>query len=216
MKSFRTLVGVVGLMLLCCSGSLAASQAEKLRAVDYALAGPLVSVLSEQLGGQAVVVRLEKMNVELSGSNLHTVTGFGTLCIEGQNEWMGFRYQAVYDSRLEQAGFPQVSIGGVTENERDVPNDPRLVRLLDEQVSLILAAEKNLPLVRLQLDRITTVEAGTRYLSMNAGGLADLGVAGTLALSIDGIFDRSRNEWLSVHYDLGDSSASRVSLTGAE
>lgn len=190
--------------------SVAAVQAEdpvpaSTEAAASALAGPLLVVLSEQLGGRPVVMRLEDVRVHPAGKYARTISGVGSLRIEGEQDWMGFRFQAAYDSRLDRTDFPEVSIGGVAAGEHELPNDPALVRALDDRVAASMAVEQRQPSVRLQLDRIVTVEAGTRYLNIHAAGLADFGAGGTRAIRIEGFYDRLRNEWLRVHYELIDA-----------
>ena len=57
--------------------------------------------------------------------------------------------------------------------------------------------------MRLQLDHITTVEAGSRYLRINANGIADFGAEGTSPARIEALYDRRGKAWLRVNYELG-------------
>lgn len=199
------------LMVLSCSvGQAANPSTASIEKTDNALAGPLLVVLSEHLGGRPVVMRLENVAVRPNGMYARTISGVGSLCIEGQQDWMGFRFQAAYDTRLDRTDFPEVSIGGIAAGEHEVPNDPMLVRALDERVALAMTTDQRLPAVRLQLDRIVTVEAGTRYLNIHAEGLADFGAGGAFATRIEGFYDRLRNEWLRVHYELDDTAGSAM------
>lgn len=177
-------------------------------AIDNAVAAALVSAISEQLGGRPVDMRLEAIDVRPLSVRDRTVSGTGSLRIEGEGEddWMGFRFQVLYDSELDSTGYPEVSIGGITADERDIPNDVQLVQQLDAQVVSALGKDFHQPSVRLQLDRIRTVEAGRRYLRINADGIADFGRDGSTNTQIEAIYDRSSNQWLRVHYEMGSGS----------
>jgi len=64
--------------------------------------------------------------------------------------------------------------------------------------------------VRLQLDRITTLEAGKRFLRIDASGIADFGREGSTPARVDALYDRSENAWLRVNYELGPAAALRA------
>src|SRR5690606_31250825 len=57
--------------------------------------------------------------------------------------------------------------------------------------------------VRLQLDRISTVEAGSHYLRIDAAGIADFGPEGTSSARIEALYDLRERAWLRVDYELG-------------
>src|SRR3546814_7587273 len=84
-----------------------------------------------------------------------------------------------------------------------MPNDPMLVRHLDERVFERLGQEFAEQTVRLQLDRITTVEAGSHYLRIDASGIADFGPEGTSSARIEALYDLREDAWLRVDYVLG-------------
>ena len=93
--------------------------------------------------------------------------------IEASQDWIGFRFSTLYDAIFETAGYPELSIGTVGPGGRTLPNDSKLVRELDDRVVGMLGEEFGYQQVRLQLDRIDTVEAGARYLRIDAQGIAD-------------------------------------------
>lgn len=172
-------------------------------AIGNAIAGALVNALSEQLGGRAVDMKLDAIDVKPVSVSEHAVSGTGSLRIQGDDDWVGFRFQVLYDSQLGSTGYPQVGIGGVAAGERDIPNDGSLVQKLDTEVVGALSREFRQPSVRLQLDRITTVQAGSRYLRINADGLADFGRDGSADAKIEALYDRVGGQWLRVHYEVG-------------
>ena len=60
---------------------------------------------------------------------------------------------------------------------------------------------------RLQLDRIATLEAGARFLRIEAAGIADFGREGTTAAHVDALYDRRDGSWLRVNYELGPAAS---------
>lgn len=183
----------------------AATQAsdERRDRIDAAVAGVLVGALTEQFGGRAVSVRLDKVDVLPSSIRDRIVSGTGRVSIDGDRDAIGFRFNTLYDTVLGSAAYPDIVLGGVASGERLVPNDTVLVRQLDDTVARRLGEEFASQAVRLQLDSITTVEAGTRYLRINASGIADFGPDGTTPAQIEGLYDLRDNTWLRVNYELG-------------
>ena len=170
--------------------------------IDGAVAASLISALSEQLGGHPVKIRLDRTDVVAAGIRDRIVRGLGQVQIDGAEEWLGFRFSTLYDSFLETAGPPELSIGGAGPEGRAVPNDPALLREVEDRVVAQLAKERGDPALRLQLDRIATLQTGTRYLRIDADGIADFGRHGTAPLRVEGLYDRKRSAWLPVAYSL--------------
>jgi len=171
--------------------------------MDGAVAGVLVGALAEQFGGRPVSMMLDKVSVQASSIRDRTVSGEGRVRIDGDESWIGFRFSTLYDTTFGSAAYPDIALGGITSEERDIPNDTALVRQLDENVVARLGKEFASQSVRLQLDRITTVEAGRRYLRINASGIADFGRDGTSPAQIEALYDRRDSTWVRVNYELG-------------
>src|SRR5690606_37006749 len=121
----------------------------------------------------------------------------------GDADWIGFRYRTLYDTLHGSAGYPELTLGAANDGERAVPNDAMLVGELDARVVARLDEEFGGQPVRLQLDRITTMEAGSRYLRIEANGIADFGQEGTTPAQVDALYDRKDASWLRVNYELG-------------
>src|SRR3546814_15892253 len=105
------------------------------------------------------------------------VSGKGRARIGGEVEWIGFRFSTLYDTAFNSAAYPEITLGGLTGDERNMPNDPMLVRQLDERVVERLGQEFAEQTVRLQLDRITTPEPRTHYLRIDPRRTAHPGPA---------------------------------------
>lgn len=170
--------------------------------LDSVVAASLVGALSEQLGGRAVKIKLEHIEVQVTSLRDRLVSGQGELQIDTSQDWIGFRFSTLYDAIFENAGYPELSIGTVGPGGRPLPNDSKLVRELDDRVVTMLGEEFGYQQVRLQLDRIDTVEAGARYLRIDANGIADFGLDGTAPTHVEALYDREQSAWLRVTYTL--------------
>jgi hypothetical protein len=192
------------LLCLCACGAASAQVQEDHDALGNAIAGPLVGVLSHQFGGRAVDMRLETMEVQAIDKRARTVSGRGTVHIDGQDDPVGFHFQVRYDNRLRRASNPEVWIGGAAAGERDLPNDVALVQQLETDVTGALAHQFRRPAAWLRLDRIATVEGGRRFLRINAEGVAYFGGEGRgTSVTVEAIYDRSSDAWLKLEYGLG-------------
>lgn len=180
--------------------------------MDGAVAGVLIAALAEQFGGRSVSIMLDKVSVQQASIRDNTVSGQGRARIDGDEEWIGFRFSTLYDTAFNSAAWPEITLGGVTSQERDMPNDPMLVRQLDERVVQRLGQEFAEQAVRLQLDRISTVEAGSHYLRIDASGIADFGPEGTSSARIEALYDLRDRAWLRVDYELGPGVGLRQEL----
>jgi hypothetical protein len=190
--------------------------AQERETLDGVVAASLVGALSEQLGDRAVKIKLEHVVVETTSMRDRMVSGQGALQIDNAQDWIGFRFSTLYDAVLESAGYPELSIGTVGPGGRTLPNDSKLVRELDDRVVGMLGEEFGYQQVRLQLDRIDTIEAGVRYLRIDAAGIADFGLDGTAPARVEGLYDREQQAWLRVTYTLDGSppAASPASISG--
>lgn len=180
-----------------------AEVARERETLDGVVAAALVGALSEQLGGRAVKIRLDRVDVQPSSLRDRKVTGQGAVQIDNAEEWIGFRFATLYDAVLESAGYPDLKIGTVGPEGRIVPNDATLIRELEERVAGKLGEEFGGQHARLQLDRIDTVEAGPRYYRIDAAGIADFGRDGTAPVQVEGLYDRKARDWLRAAYTLG-------------
>lgn len=176
-------------------------------AINGAVAGVLVGALTEQFGGRQVSVKLDKFDVQPTSIRDRSVSGQGRVQIGNDQDWIGFRFSTLYDTLMGSAAYPEITLGGITDNEREVPNDSRLVGQLDNTVVDRLGKEFANQRVRLQLDRIVTVEAGSRYLRISAIGIADFGRDGSTPAQVEALYDRHDSAWLRVSYELGPTTA---------
>ncbi|MCR6662302.1 MAG: hypothetical protein NVV60_03920 [Luteimonas sp.] len=175
-------------------------------ALDNAVAAVLVSTLGQQFGGdEPVSLRIDSISVQASGTRDRAVDGEGRMRLGDDPDWIGFRYRMLYDTTFGSAGYPEVMLGGVDSGERELPNDASLLRELDVRVSAEL--DRTHPAgARLQLDRIRTVEAGRRFLRIDASGVADFGLQGSTPIRIESLYDTRKSDWQRVQYFLGSAA----------
>ena len=176
-------------------------------ALDNAVAAVVVAALAEQMNTQAIAVNIDSFDVRISNVRDRVVSGLGRMRVGDDADWIGFRYSTVYDTTFRSAGYPELTIGGVSAGEREVPNDAMLVRQLEDKVATELDKQFGDRASRLQLDRISTVEGGKRLLRISAQGIADFGINGSTPVRIEALFDQVANAWQRVNYELGAAVA---------
>jgi hypothetical protein len=179
------------------------SRVEGDETLQNAVAAVVVAAMTEQFGNRTISVKLDSADVQIASLRDRVVSGRGRVQIGAGEDWIGFRYRTLYDTLHGSAGYPQVTLGGGASNERVVPNDATLVQELDARVAAELDREFDGQPVRLQLDEITTLEASTRYLRIDAQGIADFGREGSTSARVDALYDRKEKSWLRVNYELG-------------
>ncbi|MGJ4802010.1 hypothetical protein ACQYVW_02065 [Luteimonas sp. SDU82] len=175
-------------------------------ALDNAVAAVVVAALAEQMNTASIEVSIDSYEVGIASLRDRNVSGLGRMRLDGDEEWIGFRYSTVYDTTFSSAGYPRLTIGGVSAGEREVPNDSGLVRELEERVMVELDRQFGGRSTRLQLDDINTVQGGGRLLRINAQGIADFGLDGSTPVRIEALYDRVAGAWQRVNYDLGTAS----------
>ncbi|MFC3816200.1 hypothetical protein [Lysobacter sp. GCM10012299] len=169
--------------------------------LEKAVAGVVVGALAAQFGGRPVEARFGAISDEAGEDGRRSVSGEGQMRFTGEAAWIGFRFRAQYDVLLGQAGTPELVLGAGGD-ARPVPNDTTIVRRLDDQLVDTLRRELGSASVRLQLDRIESVETGQNYLLIDAWGLADFGIDGSSPIRIAAFYDRRNGEWLHLDYDM--------------
>lgn len=182
------------------------------QALDDAVASVVVVALTEQFDGQSVSVEIDSHDVEVTGARERLVSGQGRLRLGTGDDWIAFGYRTLYDTLSGNASYPAITMGGAGGAERSVPNDATLIRQLDDRVAAALSKELGGKPVWLQLDSIETFESGERYVRIQAAGLADFGVDGSTPARLEALYDRKKDAWLRLDYQLGRDSRPNASL----
>lgn len=171
-----------------------------------AVAAVLVATFGAELDGDMLELKLGDAAVTVEGPREHVVQGAGALRFgDGKgDDWLAFRYQTRYDPLFSSAGYPQVSLGGNGQgaDERFIPNDARLLAELEARVGADLEALPGAGRVFLQLDEVSSLQSGTRFLHIEARGLADFGPGGRTGAQVDALYDLHAGAWLTIAHEL--------------
>ncbi|HEY5851884.1 MAG TPA: hypothetical protein VIT62_14105 [Lysobacter sp.] len=169
--------------------------------MEKAVAGVVVGALAAQFDGRPVEARFDAIDDQPGEDGRRVMSGEGQMRFAGDVSWIGFSFRTAYDALLGQAGAPELVLG-VGGDARPVPNDTIMIRQLDDHLVDTLRRERGMQSVRLQLDRIETVETGEHYLLIDAWGLADFGMDGSSKIRIAAFYDRRSGQWLQMRYDM--------------
>lgn len=200
----KTPVVVVGQAL----GGKPESRTEAREAIDGATAAALIGAIAGQFGEQQVEVKLD--HVKVLQSNLHErlLRGNGRLQIGGEQEWLDFTFDALYDTEQASVYYPRLAIG----NNRDsISVDSQLARSLAKRAQHALGEEFAQQAVVLSLDDITMRSAGKRYLQLRATGVAQFQGEGGAEALVTAVYDLKQKTWLRVDYELGSSASQALS-----
>src|SRR3546814_1998712 len=69
-------------------------------------------------------IRLDKVSAQQASIRDSTFRVEGRALVGGEDEWIGFRFSTLYDTAFNSAGYPEITLGGVNGDERNMPNDP--------------------------------------------------------------------------------------------
>ncbi len=182
------------------------SRAEGHEAIDSATAAAVIGAIAHQFGEHTVEVKLEKISVLQANLQERVLSGNGRLQIGGEDEWLDFTFDALYDTEQASVYYPRLAIGrdGQTMNA-----DSALARSLVKRAQNALGEEFAQQNVALSLQDITTRDAGKRYVQVRATGVAQFEGEGGAEALVTAVYDRKQAKWLQVDYELG-SSASQV------
>ncbi len=169
--------------------------------LEKAVAGVVVGALATRFDGRGVEVRFGAIDDQPGDAGRRAISGEGQMRFSGDWAWIGFTFRTQYDVLLGQAGAPGLVLG-VGGDARPVPNGTAMVQQLDERLVQALQAELAFASIRLQLDRIESVQTGQNYLLIDAWGLADFGRDGSSQIRIAAFYDRRTGHRLQLHYDL--------------
>ena len=179
------------------------------QATDETVRAAVAAVLVATLGGEfdaMLELRLGDPTVEVAGPRDHVVHGLGELRFDGAGEdWLAFRYRARFDPVTATAGYPEIRLGagGEGSGERFVPNDAGLLVELEALVAAELESFPGAGRVTLQLDDVSSLQSGRRFLQVEAEGLADFGPVGRTGARVDALYDLQSNAWLRIVHALG-------------
>ncbi len=178
------------------------SRGEAAQSIDAAVAAALIGAIANQFGTRKVEVKLDRIDTEPVNLIDLRVRGEGRLRIADDDEWLPMEFGALYDSVAASVAQPRLTVGGAGEASEVSPASA-LGRSLAQQASARLHDEFAQQPVHLHLDRISQLAAGKRYLRLEGVGAVDFEAQGSSVAVVRGLYDRNRDEWLQVAYELG-------------
>lgn len=181
------------------------SRVEADQAMDGAVAASVIGAISTQFGEREVAVQLEEVAVRPASVRDRNVSGEGRLRIGDDTSWIPFQFDVLYDTRTASVSYPAITLGDIG-GARDIALDSTLARELSLRVDTALDQEFAQQPVQLAVNRVTTADAGGRYLTVEAFGTADFAAEGSTPTQVQALYDRQTGEWLRVDYELGTSS----------
>jgi hypothetical protein len=181
------------------------SRVEGDQAIDAATAAALIGAISSEFDERRVEVKLDRVEIDPAGFVQRDVRGVGRLAIGDDEDWIPFRFAALYDTTSSSVDYPALTLGDAGPGQ-PVVADAGLARRLADEVARRLDAEFAGQPVRLALDNVRLQPAGRHYLRLDANGIAGFGAEGSTAAGVQALYDPRNGEWLRVHYELGASA----------
>lgn len=168
--------------------------------MNDALAAAVIGSIARQFDTGDVTVQLGKVDVVAMSIRDRELRGTGRLRIDGDPQWIGFRFTALYDTENTEVTYPRLRLDGASSA---TAADAALARSLQAKVASALDAEfAGQPVTWTQ--RATTV-AGTpgRFVRVSGTGVADFGVDGQVDARVEALYDRTTRRWVRMSYELG-------------
>lgn len=181
------------------------SRIEADQAMDGAVAASVIGTISSQFGDRAIAVKLDQVAVQPISIRDRTVRGEGRLQIGNDTAWIPFQFDVLYDTREASATQPAITLGDAPA-AHEIALESTVARELDRLVDAALADEFVQQPVQLVVERVTTADAGQRYLRVEALGIADFAAEGSTPARVQALYDRRTGEWVRLDYELGTTS----------
>lgn len=174
--------------------------------LDAAVAAALIGAVASQFDEDNVEVRLNDVDVEEASLRDRQLLGRGELRLGDDEEWIAFGFEALYDTVEAVVSYPRLTLAdGMAADPVEL--DTPIAQTLAERTEAALSAEFSQQPVALALEDVRAVNAGGRYLRVDASGTADFGREGNAATQVHGLFDQRENRWVKVSYELGEAPA---------
>ncbi|MFP7721508.1 hypothetical protein [Lysobacter sp. A3-1-A15] len=182
------------------------SRVEAEQALDATVAAALIGAVAGQFDEKDVEVRLIDVDVEDASLRDRQLIGRGELRLGDSDEWIAFGFEALYDTVESVVSYPRLTVGeGATADP--VSLDASIARTLGDRAETALTNEFSQQPVSLTLEDVRSIDAGGRYLRVEASGTADFGREGNAAAQVHGLFDQQKDRWVRVSYELGEAPA---------
>lgn len=192
------------------------SRVEGEQAIDAAVAAAVIGAISTQFGERTVEVKLDAVRATPVSLVETDVQGAGRLQFGNDDEWIPFRFATLYDTNSATVTTPRLTIGA-DEPGQEIAADSAMAMQLAAEVDGLLREEFVQQRAAMTFDKVTLVDAGKRYMRVEAIGTAKFGGEGATAANVKALYDRRSHQWVRVDYELGTGAnrgALQASLTG--
>lgn len=193
-----------------------ATRSEAAEAVDSATAAALIGAIATHFGEQDVGVRLDRVAMEPASIRDRTVTGEGRVRIGEGDEWIPFRFHALYDTQTTEVVSPILELGPDRTDFEPVPAGSDVARALDTRVAEALGAEFPSQPVRWNADQVRVAPLAGSLVKVQASGTADFDAEGLTKARVEALYDQESGRWLSIDYELGAGANQVEDATGPE
>jgi len=164
--------------------------------VDDAVAAAVIQSVSSQFDTPDVVVQLGHVDVRPESAQDRRVTGDGRLRIGGGDEWIAFRFDALYDTASTEVSYPQLELGRGADAPLSLTS--ATAASLDTQVARALKREFQSQPVRWSMQDARSISLG-RFTRVQGSGTADFGAEGSTPAQVEGLYDTASRQWVRVH-----------------
>jgi hypothetical protein len=178
------------------------SRMEGNQAIDDAAAAALIGAISAQFSERRVEIKLDSVNATPAGLIQRDIRGAGRLQIGQDDTWIPFRFQALYDTEQASVGYPELTLGS-DEPGNVLPTDASIAKRLVAEVDARLRDEFAGQPASFAMDSVRVQPAGTRYLRLQAIGVAQFGDEGDADAGVRALYDVRTGDWLQLEYELG-------------
>lgn len=181
------------------------SRVEGDQALDGAIAGAVIGAIASRLGEPNVEIKLDRVAVEPASPRDRVLDGQGLVRFGGEQEWMAFEFDAMYDTERAVVSFPQLRFGGADDKTVAVTRESPIAADLDRSLAEALGEEFPQQSVRWLPDRVEASEGKGRFVRIEADGLVDFAREGRALATVEALYDRREGRWVQLDYELGQS-----------
>jgi hypothetical protein len=178
------------------------SRMEGNQAIDDATAAALIGAISAQFGERRIEVKLDSVNATPAGLIQRDLRGSGRLLIGRDDTWIPFRFKALYDTEHASVGYPDLTLGS-DQPGKSLSTEAAIAKRLVAEVDARLRDEFAGQPASFAMDSVRVEPAGTRYLRLQANGVAQFGREGDASAGIRALYDTRTGDWLQLEYELG-------------
>lgn len=190
------------------------SRMEGNQAVDDATAAALIGAISDQFSERSVEVKLDTVSIAPAGMIQREISGQGRLLVGATDDWIPFRFKALYDTEQASVGYPDLILGNNAPGN-SVNVDSSMGKDLARAVDTRLHSEFGDQPSTFAADSIRVIPQGKRYVRVEATGTANFASEGTTRAGVHGLYDPQRRQWLRLTYELGATANREPSKTVA-